>query len=134
MTSDGDSVRQVRVGWSDAVTLWAVAHGRKNSLPSKLRKRLESAATGSDQTAVRRPMIMIAIDVADINLILSSDHKELRGAARSIARHIDCALEERDHHAGEQFSAANLTRKPYSATRIRSVVRGGLPDSSRTRH
>jgi hypothetical protein len=127
------NVRWVLMGYSDALTLWNIVHQENKRLTKSLRERLGAASIDKPQT--RRPKFPIPIDPRTLRNLLSDDLKRVQGAAAAFARTIDQTIEERQHHPGEPFAAANITaRSAFTAKSIRSVVGGGLPERSRRKH
>jgi len=125
-----------------------IVHAMSSGLPTHdmqlmLRRRFREALISA---TVDRPIwstslklrsgrcVAVPLDVLDLAVLLGDDSDERRVAAQRLLSELDERLTHRETGPVDELPAAPVSRRPYSATSVRSVVSGGLPDQTRKRH
>ena len=142
-TDSGDrmtrDVRWILLSNANIGELKRIAAGSHGRPTPKLRRQLV-AATGEEpirSTSVqlrsgRFAAVPVNVDV--LAALFVGDAQTRRATAATLAELAIGRMKLGVARPEEVLPAANVARKPFTAPSIRSVVRGGAPDSSRRRH
>ena len=116
-----------------------LADGRVRRPRPKLRRQLVAATSEKPILANSVQMrsgrfVPVPIDADVLVALFAGDAEGRRVAAISVADAAERELCRGVARPSEALPAANVSRPRFTATSIRSVVRGGAPDTSRKRH